>query len=143
MTLRRRELLAVALAPVLPAVAAPEAMHAAIAAFAAGAPLHDGRVRIEIAALVENGNTVPLAVAVDSPMTPADHVAAIGVYTQANPQPDVAVFHLSPRAGRARVATRIRLATSQQVAAVARMSDGSCWIARVDVVVTLAACVES
>lgn len=143
MTLRRRGLLAVALVPVVPAVATPEAMRAAIAAFSGGAPLQDGRVRIEIASLVENGNTVPLALVVDSPMTPADHVAAIGVFTPANPQPDVAVFHLSPRSGRARVATRIRLATSQHVAAVARMSDGSCWTARADVVVTLAACVES
>lgn len=75
-------------------------------------------------------------------MTAADHVRAIALFTPRNPQPDVAVFHFTPRSGRARVATRMRLATSQTLVAVARLSDGSCWQSTVDVVVTLAACVE-
>lgn len=110
--------------------------------FAAGAPVRVGKVRLDVAELVENGNGVPIAVAVDSPMTPSDHVASIAVFTAANPQPEVAEFRLGPRAGVARVGTRIRLATSQTVLAAARMSDGSVWIDTVDVLVALAACIE-
>ena len=126
-----------------PARADSQGLAAAVASFAAGAPVRVGRVRLEIAPLVENGNAVPITLAVDSPMTAADHVQAIAVFNEKNPQRDVAVFHLGPRAGRATVATRIRLATSQQLVAVARLSDGSCWSHTVDVIVTLAACVES
>ncbi|CAM5791828.1 Sulfur oxidation protein SoxY OS=Rhizobacter sp. Root404 OX=1736528 GN=ASC76_00710 PE=4 SV=1 [Rhizobacter fulvus] len=125
------------------AAASPEELAAAIRAFAGGAPLRTGRVLLDIAPLVENGNVVPISVKVDSPMTEADHVTAIAVFNERNPQRDVAVFHLGPRAGRAAVATRIRLATSQQLVAVARMNDGSCFMHTVDVIVTLAACVES
>ena len=92
--------------------------------------------------LSENGNTVPLTVSVESPMTAADHVKAIHVFTELNPQPDVVSFRLGPRAGRARVATRIRLATTQTVVAVSELSDGSFWSDTVAVVVTLAACLE-
>ena len=128
---------------VRPARAAPEAMRAAIDAFTGGAPLGSGRVGLEIAPLVENGNTVPVTVRVDSAMTEADHVRRIALFTERNPEPGVAVFHLGPRSGRAEVATRMRLATSQTVLAVAQMNDGSCWQAAADVIVTLAACVES
>jgi sulfur-oxidizing protein SoxY len=76
-------------------------------------------------------------------MTAADHVQRIGLFTEANPEPNVAIFHLGPRAGRAVVAARMRLATSQRVHAVALMSDGSVWTQAVEVVVTLAACIES
>lgn len=126
-----------------PAGAAAEDLAAAIAAFAGGAPVRAGRVRLDIAPLVENGNVVPIGVSVDSAMTESDHVSAIAVFNERNPQRDVAVFHLGPRAGRATVATRIRLATSQRLVAVAKLSDGSCWSHGVDVIVTLAACVES
>jgi sulfur-oxidizing protein SoxY len=125
------------------AAASPEELAAAVRAFAGGEPLRTGRVLLDIAPLVENGNVVPISVKVDSPMTEADHVTAIAVFNERNPQRDVAVFHLGPRAGRAAVATRIRLATSQQLVAVARMNDGSCFMHTVDVIVTLAACVES
>lgn len=123
-------------------LATPAEMEAAIAAFTGGAPLRDGRIELEIAPLVENGNAVPISVAVASPMTAADHVQAIAVFAAGNPQPQVAVFHLGPRCGRARVDTRIRLATSQTLVAVARLADGSHWRRAVDVVVTLAACIE-
>jgi sulfur-oxidizing protein SoxY len=86
---------------------------------------------------------VPVTVSVDSPMTEQDHVRAIAIFNERNPQPQVATFHLSPRAGRARVSTRIRLGDSQQVVAVARMSDGSYRSAAVEVIVTLPACVET
>ena len=83
-----------------------------------------------------------LTVSVDSPMTEADHVASIHLFDQKNPQPYIAVFHLGPRAGAARVSTRIRLADSQRVIAIARLSDGSFWSDSADVIVTLAACTE-
>ena len=102
----------------------------------------EGRVQLELPEMVENGNAVPTTVSVDSPMSAADHVVAIALFTGRNPLPEVAEFRLGPRAGRARVVTRIRLATSQKVVAAARMSDGSVWTRTMDVLVTLAACVE-
>jgi sulfur-oxidizing protein SoxY len=99
-------------------------------------------VKLEIAQLVDNGNTVPITVSVDHPMTASDHVSSIAVFNQRNPQREVATFTLGPRAGKAQVATRIRLATSQQLVAVARLSDGSYWSQSADVIVTLAACIE-
>ena len=142
MTLSRRQCLAVALLPALPAAATPESLAAAIQAFTGGAPVRSGRITIEIAELVENGNAVPVSLAVQSPMTAADHVQSLALFTERNPQPEVAVFHFSPRSGRARVDTRIRLATSQPLVAVAKMNDGSLWRHHVDVIVTLAACLE-
>lgn len=114
----------------------------AIRSFTGGAMLREGRVKFEIAPLVENGNAVPVSIKVDSPMTAGDHVRRIAMFNEKNPQADIAVFHLSPRAGRAYVATRIRLATSQVVVALAEMSDGSFWTAKANVIVTLAACIE-
>jgi sulfur-oxidizing protein SoxY len=91
---------------------------------------------------VENGNSVPIEVTVESPMTRESHVVGIAVFNEKNPQNDVAQFTLSPLSGRARVATRIRLATTQQLVAVAKMNDGSCWTHTVDVLVTVASCTE-
>jgi sulfur-oxidizing protein SoxY len=126
-----------------PARANAVELAAAIKAFANGGPVAAGKVNLDIAPLVENGNAVPINVKVESPMTEADHVKAIAIFNEKNPQRDVVVFHLGPRAGRATVGARIRLATSQQLVAVAQMNDGSCWTHTVDVIVTLAACVES
>ena len=125
------------------AAANADELAAAIKRFADGAPVIEGRVEFEIAPLVENGNTVPVTVRVQSAMSESDHVKAIAIFNESNPQRDVANFFLGPRAGRATVSTRIRLATSQRLVAVAKMSDGSCWSHSVDVLVTLAACVES
>jgi sulfur-oxidizing protein SoxY len=125
-----------------PAAATPEEMAAAIKAFTGGAAPAQGKVTLEVARLVDNGNTVPITVSVASPMTASDHVAAIAVFNERNPETGVAVFTLGPRAGKAEVSTRIRMATSQKLVAVARMSDGSCWMHSVDVVVALAACIE-
>lgn len=122
--------------------ATPEAMAEALRGFTGGAAVQAGRVTMDISPLVENGNTVPLAVVVDSPMTEADHVRAIAVFNERNPQPHVITVRLGPRAGRASLATHIRLATSQTLLAVAELSDGSFWSDRAQVVVTLAACVE-
>ena len=125
-----------------PATAQSDELAAAVARFTGGAPVKTGRVKLDIAQLVDNGNTVPVSVAVESPMTAADHVVAVALFNERNPQRDVGVFTLGPRAGRAQVATRIRLATSQKLVAVAKLSDGSFWQQQVDVVVTLAACIE-
>jgi sulfur-oxidizing protein SoxY len=100
-------------------------------------------VTLDIAPLIDNGNVVPVAIGVDSPMTAADHVQRIALFTELNPLPEVAVFHLGPRNGVARVATRMRLATTQTLTALAVMNDGSVWQRQVDVIVTLAACIES
>jgi len=125
-----------------PAAATPAEMQEAINRIVGAAAVTPGRVTLELPPLVENGNTVPLAVGVESAMTEAEHVRAIHVFTEKNPQPDVVSFRLGPRAGRARVATRIRLADTQTVTAVAELSDGSFWSASTTVVVTLAACLE-
>ena len=126
-----------------PAGAAADDLAAAVAACAGGVPVRVGRVVLDVAPLVENGNAVPTTVSVESPMSAADHVQAIAIFNERNPQRDVAVFRLGPRAGRAVVGTRIRLATSQQLVAIAKMSDGSCWSHTIDVIVTLAACIEA
>ncbi len=83
-----------------------------------------------------------MTVSVTSPMTADDYVKAIYVFNEKNPQPNIGNFHLGPQAGRAQVSTRIRLADSQKVTAIAQLSDGSFWSTSVDVVVTLAACTE-
>ncbi len=127
---------------VRPAAAAPDELAAAISAWSNGAAVQRGRVKLDIAPLVENGNTVPISISVESPMTATDHVTAIAIFNERNPQRDVARFTLGPRAGRATVSTRIRLATTQKLAAVTRMNDGSYWSHTVDVIVTLAACLE-
>ena len=92
--------------------------------------------------MVENGNAVSVEVSVESPMTAGDHVKAIHVFNEKNPQPNVLSVRLGPHAGKARVSTRIRLATTQQVIAIAEMSDGSFWSDAVDTFVALAACQE-
>jgi sulfur-oxidizing protein SoxY len=101
-----------------------------------------GKVKLEVPALVENGNTVPMTVSVAHPMAPEDHVRSIHVFNEKNPQPNIGNFYFGPQAGRAQVSTRIRLADSQKIIAIAMLSDGTCWSASVDVVVTLAACTE-
>jgi sulfur-oxidizing protein SoxY len=125
-----------------PSGATPEALQGAIAEVVGEAPLRPGRVTLDLPPLVENGNAVPLTVTVDSPMTPQDHVTAIHVFNEKNPQPYVLTARLGPRAGRARISTRIKLADAQRVVAVAEMSDGTFWTASADVIVTIAACVE-
>ncbi len=127
---------------VRPSLATPQAMQEAIRALVGEAPIRPGRIKLDISPLVENGNSVSVTLTADSPMTAADHVAKFALFTEANPQPHVAVFHLGPRSGRAIVTTRMRLATSQAVTALALMSDGSVWSDRAYVIVTLAACVE-
>lgn len=146
-TTPRRSVLAAAAsgtaALLLPGAAlAREPLAAVVRAFTKGAPTRSGRVRLEVPPLVENGNAVGVTVRVESPMSASDHVRRIAILNEKNPQPDVAVFYLGPRAGRAVVSTRIRLATSQKLVAVAELSDGTFWAAEANVIVTLAACIE-
>ena len=104
--------------------------------------INTGKVKLELPPLVENGHLVPLSVSVDSPMTEAEYVKAIHVFTERNPLPEMVTFRLGPRAGRAQVATRARMADTQNVVAIAEMSDGSFWSDSVFMIVTLAACLE-
>ena len=127
---------------VRPAQATPETMAAAIRQVVGEASVKPGKIKLDLPPLVENGNTVAMSVSVQSPMTAKDHVKAIHVFTEKNPQPNVISVQLGPRAGRASVSTRIRLADTQKVVAVAQMSDGSFWSDDAEVVVTLAACLE-
>ena len=125
-----------------PASATPASMRAAIRKVVGEAPVTKGRLKIDLPPLIENGNAVSLTVAVESSMTVEDHVKAIHVFTEKNPQPNVISVQLGPRAGRATFSSRIRLADSQKVIAIAQMSDGSFWSDEIEVIVTLAACLE-
>jgi sulfur-oxidizing protein SoxY len=125
-----------------PAHATPASLKAAIRDVVGEAPLQEGRVKLTIPPLVENGNTVPLDVEVESPMTARDHVKVIHIFNEKNPQPNVISVKFGPRAGRARFTTRFRLADTQTVVAIAELSDGTFHTARANVIVTIAACVE-
>jgi sulfur-oxidizing protein SoxY len=125
-----------------PAEATPEMMATAIRAVTGGAAVQSGKVKLDIPPLVENGNSVPMTVSVTSPMTASDYVRSIHVFNEKNPQPNLGNFYLNARAGRAQVSTRVRLADSQKITAIAKLSDGSFWSTTADVVVTLAACTE-
>jgi sulfur-oxidizing protein SoxY len=127
---------------VRPAGATPDKMAVAIRAFVGEAKVTEGRVKLDLPPLIENGNAVSLTVAVESPMTEADHVKSIQIFNEKNPQPNILNVHLGARAGRARVSTRIRLADTQTLVAIAQMSDGSFWSGSAHVIVTLPACVE-
>ena len=147
LALSRRQLMAAGLGVGLgvtwrPARALSAELAGALRGFTGDAPTKEGRVNFDIAPLVENGNTVPITITVQSPMSAADHVQAIAVFNEKNPQREVIACKLTPASGKAVVSTRIRLATTQQLIAVAKMSDGSCWTHTVDVIVTLAACIE-
>lgn len=101
-----------------------------------------GRVKLELPVLADNGNSVPMKVSVESPMSEADHVKLIRLVSERNPEREMAVFHFGPRSGAAELTTRVRLAGSQTVTAIAEMSDGSQWMDSARVQVTLSACVD-
>ena len=127
---------------VRPAKATPASMKQAIRQIVGEARVKPGKIKLDLPPLVENGNTVAMAVSVDSPMTAKDHVKAIHVFTEKNPQPNVISVQLGPRAGKAEIQTRVRLADTQSVIAICEMSDGSFWSDTVDVIITLGACLE-
>jgi sulfur-oxidizing protein SoxY len=125
-----------------PAEATPAMLASAIRNVVGEAPVRIGKVKLDVPPLVENGNTVPMTVSVASPMTEDDHVKSIHVFNEKNPQPNIGNFYIGPSAGRAQISTRIRLADSQKIVAIAQLSDGSFWSTSINVVVTLAACTE-
>jgi sulfur-oxidizing protein SoxY len=136
---RRRFVLLTACSAIPCAGATPAQVGALIQALVGEAPLKDGLIHLDLPVMVENGNSVAMTVSVTDPPSP---VEAIHVFAEGNPLPRVAVFHFGPRSGAPRVSTRIRLATSQTVIAIARLRDGTCWRDSVDLLVTLAACIE-
>ncbi|MCU4178489.1 thiosulfate oxidation carrier protein SoxY [Bosea sp. BH3] len=142
----RRDVVALAAAGlVLPTLAGParaETLDDLVRRVTDGVAPAAGGLTLEIPALVENGNSVDVRIAVDSPMTEAAHVRWIHLIAEKNPFPDMARIHLSPRSGRALVATTLRLAQSQTVAAVVAHSDGRYAVATAPVVVTLSACID-
>jgi sulfur-oxidizing protein SoxY len=109
---------------------------------AKGAPLRRGKVKVVLPQLADNGNSVPIRITVDSPMTEADHVKSIHLYSERNPVSNMANFYLGPRAGKAEIDSRVRLAGSQRVTAVAALSDGTFWYDVAPIVVTLSACLD-
>jgi sulfur-oxidizing protein SoxY len=119
---------------------APAETAAEIARFTGGKVAETGRIAIDIAELVENGNSVPLLVAIDSAMTLDDHVTEVLVIADGNPQPRVATFRFTPKSGRAEVATRIRLATTQNLIIVARTNQGKVYTAQKEVKVAIGGC---
>jgi len=125
-----------------PAEATPAMLATAIRNVVGASVVRTGKVKLDIPPLVENGNSVPMMVSVTSPMTDKDYVKSIHVFNEKNPQPNLGNFYLTPRAGRAQVSTRVRLADSQKIIAIAKLSDGSLWSTTTEVVVTLAACTE-
>ena len=118
-------------------------MKAAIDKVVGNAKVTKGKITIDIPPLVENGNVVPVTVSVDGPMTKENYVKALHLFNEKNPQPNVIGVLLGPRAGKASVSTRIRLADAQKVVAIAEMNDGTFYMESADVIVTLAACVEA
>ena len=136
-------MLAVTMQPAtLQAQSPNDSLEALVRAYVGTGTPTEARVRLAVAPLVDNGNSVAVEITVNSPMTAADHVIGIALFNEKNPQHNVAEFTLQASAGRARVATRIRLATTQKLVAVAKLNDGRCFTHTVEVLVTLAACIE-
>lgn len=123
----------------MPAFATPETALRWLRERAPG-EIRDGKVTLTINDIVENGTQVPIAVAVESPMTERDHVRAVHVVADGNPNPGVVSFAFTPAAGRCEVGFRIRLAQSQRITAIAELSDGSYWRASRSVTVTVGGC---
>jgi sulfur-oxidizing protein SoxY len=124
------------------ALAQADTLDPHVRALADGAPVRKGKVTLVLPQLADNGNSVPIRITVDSPMTAADHVKSIHLYSERNPVPNMANFYLGPRAGKAEIDSRVRLAGSQRVTAVAKLSDGSFWYDSAPIVVTLSACLD-
>lgn len=115
-------------------------VEAAIAAIVGDGAVQEGRISLDLPEIAENGNTVPLTIEVESPMTEDDYVKSVYVFAEGNPLPEVAVMRFTPRSGEAVASTRIRLAQTQKVRALAEMSDGSIFAASREVKVTIGGC---
>ncbi len=144
--LTRREMIvsvsAAAFAAMVPGGVLASAMDvdAAVKKIVNGRAVKSGGIKLELPEIAENGATVPLTVSMASPMTAADHVTSMHFFADGNPNPDVASFHFTPRSGVAKASTRIRLAKTQNIVAVAETSDGSVYVSKVLVKVTIGGC---
>lgn len=123
-----------------PVRAAPDQLAAALRETFGERPIKPGKVILELPKLAENGAVVPVTVSVDSPMTEREYVKSIYLFAEKNPLPRILEVQLGPNSGKARVASRIRIADSQQITAVAVLSDGTLWSAAVQVEVTVTGC---
>jgi len=111
-----------------------------IKAFTGGKAATDGKVKLDLPEIAENGNTVPMTVTVESPMTDASYVSQVLIVADGNPNGGVVTFNFTPASGVAEANTRIRLAQTQNIIAVAKMNDGSCFTATKQVKVTIGGC---
>ncbi len=141
--MRRRLLLGGGMALLVrPALATPAEAEAAMRVVTGGAQPVRGRVKLDLPLLVENGNAVAMTVAVPEPLPHSGRVLSLHVFAPLNPLPNVIHAHFGPRSGGPRLSTRIRLATSQTVTALAACADGTFWLDDVELLVTLAACID-
>jgi len=124
----------------VPAAFAKNDADAVIAKFTGGKTPAQGKVKLDMPEIAENGNTVPMTVMVESPMTEQSHVTDVLVVANENPRAGIVTFHFSPASGVAEANTRIRLAATQDVIAIAKMNDGSFYIATKQVKVTIGGC---
>ena len=122
------------------AVADKAAADAAIKKIVGDANVQSGRITLDLPQIAENGNTVPIGIEVDSPMSGSDHVKSVHIFAEGNPNPNVASLHFTPANGVAKASTRMRLLKTQNVTAVAEMSDGSVYRETVEVKVTIGGC---
>jgi len=129
-------------ASLLPSLAQADAAMtaAAIKKVAGGKTPASGRITLELPQIAENGNTVPIGFEVDSPMTDSNYVKTVHIFAEKNPNPEVGSFHFTPGCGKAKASTRMRMAKTQNIVAVAEMSDGSVYMAKSEVKVTIGGC---
>ena len=120
--------------------ATPEDVAAEIKTYAGDATVGTGTVTLSAPEIAENGNSVPISISVESPMTDDDYVESVAVYAEGNPLPQVVTFNFSPASGEATASTRMRLAKTQNVVAVAKMSNGSVFSHTRNVKVTIGGC---
>jgi sulfur-oxidizing protein SoxY len=132
--------MALSLMAVRRGAATPAEADAEIAKFTGGKTPESGKISIDLPEIAENGNTVPLAIKVDSPMTTDDYVSEIRVIGDGNPNPGIVRFHLTAMAGRAEVATRVRLNSTENVIVLAKTSTGKLYVERKVVKVTVGGC---
>jgi sulfur-oxidizing protein SoxY len=125
-----------------PAAATPDEMAREIGKVTSGKTVAIGRVSVAMPELTENGNSTSLTISVDSPMTAADHVKALHIFSEKNPVPYIARLGIGPHAGRAKVSTSIRVADSQKFTVIAEMSDGTFWSGQGQTEVTTPACID-
>ena len=145
--LNRRRLLqgaaALAVSHALPSIAAPELPEIPLLTqLLAGRTPRWERLRLELPALADNGLAVPMKLAMPGPFAPGPTVQAIHLFSEKNPVPDMAVFEFPVPVEKIEIDSRVRLAGSQRVVAVAVMSDGALYAAMAEVVVTIAACLD-